>query len=62
MPYSLNVVKNVFNISIEVGIFSQIWKSASVVPLLKVTSPTSYNDLRPISILPAFSKLMERIL
>ncbi|KAJ4428824.1 hypothetical protein ANN_25817 [Periplaneta americana] len=41
--------------------FPKIWKQAFVLPLPKVKVPTDPNDYRPISILPAISKALERI-
>jgi hypothetical protein len=38
-----------------------MWKSAEVLPLQKTTSPASPADFRPISILPALSKCLERV-
>lgn len=45
VPYCLNVVKNIVNISIEEGVFPQIRTSANGVPLPKMASPSSYYDL-----------------
>jgi hypothetical protein len=55
----LNLLRNLFNESIRFGEFPKIWKIANVIPIPKVTSPTSFCDLRPISILPALSKLFK---
>lgn len=62
LPYCIDLVRNLFNASITQGIFPNIWKSADVIPLPKTLHPASYNDLRPISILPAFAKLLEKII
>jgi hypothetical protein len=62
MPYCIDTIRNLFNESIRIGEFPKIWKTANVIPIPKVTSPTSFSDLRPISILPALSKLFEKLL
>ncbi len=41
------------------GIFPTEWKSARMVPIPKVPSPSAAAHFRPISILPVLSKLME---
>ncbi|KAJ4448076.1 hypothetical protein ANN_10088 [Periplaneta americana] len=47
--------------SLITSTFPKIWKQAFVLPLPKVKVPTDPNDYRPISILPAISKALERI-
>jgi Reverse transcriptase (RNA-dependent DNA polymerase) len=42
--------------------FPQAWKIAVVRPLPKVASPSSVSDFRPISLLPAMSKIIEHIM
>ena len=39
----------------------RIWKSEVVVPIPKIPTPTGYNNLRPISMSPLWSKLLETI-
>nr|CAI5833067.1 unnamed protein product [Callosobruchus analis] len=55
-PYLLHIV----NSCLEIGFFPNCWKTAIVVPLPKVPNPTSLNDLRPISLLPVLSKVLEK--
>jgi hypothetical protein len=62
MPYCIDVIRNLFNESIRIGEFPEIWKTANVILIPKVTSPTSVSDLRPIHIFPALSKLFEKFL
>lgn len=46
----------------EAGIFPDSWKEAVVQPIPKVKQPASLADLRPISLLPVLSKILERII
>jgi Reverse transcriptase (RNA-dependent DNA polymerase) len=52
---------NIFNSSLLNGEFPECWKSALVRPLPKSTSPKGPADYRPISLLPALSKVLERL-
>ena len=48
------------NLSISTGDFPKAWKSAIVTPVFKSGESTSLNNFRPISILPAISKVAEK--
>ena len=48
------------NLSISVGVFPTLWKTAKVIPLFKPGEKSDYNNYRPISLLPIFSKVMEK--
>ncbi|KAL1445910.1 hypothetical protein WDU94_005593 [Cyamophila willieti] len=61
LPCILPVLTHIFNKSLTTGVFPTEWKSANVVPLQKVTSPSSCNDYRPISLLPLLSKALEKL-
>ena len=52
-----------FNLSLELGCVPQQFKHAFVTPLLKKSSldPCEPSSYRPISLLPFFSKVLERI-
>ncbi|KAJ4449541.1 hypothetical protein ANN_00942 [Periplaneta americana] len=54
-------IAHIFNSSLITSTFPKIWKQAFVLPLPKIKVPTDPNDYRPISILPAISKALERI-
>ena len=49
----------IINKSITVGKFPQQWKEAAVLPVLKKGSSQLLNNYRPVSCLPAASKLLE---
>lgn len=61
-PYIDKYITHIINCCLEVGCFPDQWKISIGKPLPKISNPTSYNDLRIISILPALSKIFERIL
>jgi len=61
LSVTLPVITHIFNKSLSTSVFPSIWKSAIVLPLQKNSSPQSPADYRPISILPALSKCLERI-
>lgn len=60
-PYCINLILRIINLSLRTGVFPDCWKVASVVPIPKVTNAKSFNELRPISILPTMSKLLEKV-
>ena len=53
---------HIFNISIMQGIFPDELKVARVVPLFKSGDPMSFSNYRPVSVLPVFSKILERLM
>ena len=52
---------HVINTSIVTGVFPTIWKHAIVTPLHKDGDVNEPNNYRPISLLPTFSKILEKI-
>ena len=52
---------NIFNSSLEKGIFPNALKIAKVIPIYKNGSKNMLNNHRPISILSIFSKILEKI-
>lgn len=58
---TLPIITHMINWSIETGIFPENWKIAKVRPIPKSSKAEEYKDLRPISILPVLSKVIERI-
>ena len=53
---------NIINSCIQLNIFPDAWKISRVTPLPKTESPLHMDDYRPISILPALSKIFEKVL
>ena len=52
----------IFNESLSTGIFSEVWKSAIVVPVLKKRDICCLDNYRPISLLSTASKVFERLI
>jgi hypothetical protein len=52
---------HIINLSISSGIVPDLMKIARVVPLFKSGDHRLFQNYRPISILPIFSKLLERV-
>ena len=52
----------IFNLSITLSCFPDEWKTARVIPLYKNGQRNLSGNYRPISVLPAISKILERIL
>lgn len=61
IPIILNPLVNIFDASLRAGCFPAEWKHALVRPLPKKASAKDENDLRPVSILTAPSKLFEGV-
>ena len=51
---------DIINMSLIRGVVPRAWKRARVVPIFKSGDISSLNNYRPISILPIFSKIVER--
>lgn len=49
----------IFSRSMETGVVPKDLKNAKIVPLFKTGDPSNY---RPISILPYFSKILEKLI
>lgn len=53
---------DIFNCSIEQGIFPDLMKHSKISPLFKAGSKTQATNFRPVSILPTLSKIFEKII
>ena len=61
-PIAKKTLLQIFNCSWQAGIVPEIWKKATIVPILKKgKAKTSPGNYRPISLLSCVGKLMERI-
>lgn len=56
------IITHVCNLSISHGVFPEVFKRAVVIPIHKTGRRDDVNNYRPISILSAMSKILERIL
>ena len=56
------ILKHIFNISLAKGVFPDKLKIAPVTSIFKKGNNTLVTNYRPISVLPCFSKLLERIM
>ena len=52
---------HIFNKSLSLGAVPDIYKIAKVIPVFKTGDKNDPNNYRPISLLPAFSKILEKI-
>ena len=52
---------HIFNLSFGNGIFPDPYKIAKAIPIFKSGDKFSVNNYRPISLLPAFSKILEKL-
>lgn len=53
---------HIINLTIKQGIFPQHLKKAKVIPIFKSGNRCDINNYRPISVLPAFSKIFEKVI
>ena len=61
MPCIINQIAYLFNLSFKTGYIPDEYKCAKIVPIYKSGEMNKFDNYRPISILPAFSKLLEKI-
>ncbi|XP_017465627.1 PREDICTED: RNA-directed DNA polymerase from mobile element jockey-like [Rhagoletis zephyria] len=62
MPFISRLLRHYNNI-FKTGHYPHLWKTSSVIPILKVGKPSSeVNSYRPISLLPCLGKLLEKII
>ena len=61
-PFIDKYITHIINCCIELNYFPDLWKTSIGKPLPKISNPTNFNEIRIISILPAISKIFERIL
>ena len=54
-------LSHIFNMSLQSGIVPGKLKIAKVIPIYKKDDPHKFSNYRPISVLPYFSKILERL-
>uniref|UniRef100_X1Z3Y3 Reverse transcriptase domain-containing protein n=1 Tax=Capitella teleta TaxID=283909 RepID=X1Z3Y3_CAPTE len=52
----------ILNLSFQQGVVPSELKKAHVIPIHKGSDPIQFSNFRPISLLPVFSKMIERLL
>jgi len=57
-PYLMTII----NTSIATKLFPDVWKTSIIKPLYKSGDPSSPINYRPISLLPVFSKILEKFI
>jgi hypothetical protein len=66
IKYAANLIasplSNLFNLSFESGTFPDKLKTAKVTPLFKSDDRRKITNYRPISVLPVFSKIIEKLM
>jgi len=61
MPSIIKPVTHLFNLSLKTGFIPRDYKCAKIIPIFKANKADRFDNYRPISILPALSKLLEKI-
>ena len=57
-----NTLCDIINLSFKSGIFPNLCKLAKVIPIFKKDNPLLCENYRPISILPIYSKIFEKVI
>ena len=61
-PFILSPLTYIFNKIISKGIFPERLKFSEIIPVHKKGNESDFSNYRPISILPSFSKIIEKML
>ena len=61
IEYSVHAITEIINASLKFNIFPTRWKRALIKPIPKCSEPKESSDYRPISLLAALSKILEKI-
>ena len=61
VQYILKPLKYIFNNSLQKGVFPDSMKIACVISIFKTGDAQEFSNYRPVSILPQFSKILEKI-
>ena len=58
----VNPLVHIINLSLSTGTFPDKMKLAKVIAIYKSNNPSNFSNYRPISLLPTFSKILERVI
>ena len=58
--YIVKPLTHIFNLSFLTGIIPNAFKIARLTPVYKANSKENFSNYRPISVLPCFSKILEK--
>ena len=61
-PCFIEPLTHILNLSLMYGVFPSEMKLAKVIPLYKANYPMMFSNYWPVSVLPVFSKILERIM
>ena len=56
-----DVFTDIFNISLEQAVIPSLFKAATIIPVPKKSSPSCFNDYRPVALTPIIMKCFERL-
>jgi len=62
IQYVAEPISKILNSSLLMGIFPDTLKIAKVCPVFKDGEPNHFTNYRPISVLPSFSKIFEKVI
>jgi hypothetical protein len=62
LGYFIEPLVHIYNVSFEMGIFPDMMKLAKIIPLFKKGDRQDTHNYRLISILSAFSKILENLM
>ena len=62
IEYFAKQLASIFNKSFQAGVFPDRLKHAKITPVNKGDDKRLINNYRPISILPVFSKVLEKLM
>ena len=60
--FFLTPLTHIMNLSLSKGVVPSELKIAKVIPLFKSGDPMQFSNYRPVSVLPVFSKVLERLM
>ena len=62
MPSIIQPLMEIFNQSLMTGVFPDKLKIARMTPIFKTEDKLIMSNYRPVSVLPVFSKILERLM